>query len=45
MYGRKDNIMMDIKEIEASMRNTLDSAQISDHWSGLVNVPLNLRVP
>ena len=36
---------MDLKEIEFSTRNWVDSAQDRDYWRALVNATLNLRVP
>ena len=41
----KDNIRVDIKEIEINTRNWFDSAQDRDYLRALVNAALNLRVP
>ena len=40
----KDNIRMDLEEIDINARNWVDSAQDRDHWRALVNAALNLRV-
>ena len=36
---------MNLKEIDISTRNWVDSAQDMDYWRALVNAALNLRVP
>ena len=41
----KDNIRMDLKEIDVNTRNWIDSAQDRDYWRALVNVALNLWFP
>ena len=35
---------MDLKEIDISTRNWVDSAQDRDYWRALVNAALNFRV-
>ena len=42
---RKDNIIMDLKEICINTRNWVDWVQNGDYWRHLVDVLLNLRVP
>jgi hypothetical protein len=37
------NIRINLKEIDISMRNWIDSAQDRDYWRALVNAALNLR--
>ena len=39
------NFRIDLKEAGISTRNWADSDQNKEHWRGLVNVTLNLRVP
>ena len=41
----EENIRMDHKELEVSMRNLVVSAQDRDYWRVLVNTALNLQVP
>ena len=36
---------MDLEEIGINAGNWLDSAQVRDYWSALMNAALNLRVP
>ena len=38
----EDNITMDLKEIEPSTRNLIDSAGDRNYWRPLVNAALNL---
>ena len=38
----KDNIRMDIKEIDIKTRNWVDLARDRDYWRALVNTALNL---
>jgi hypothetical protein len=40
-----DNIKMDLREIECDGMAWIDLAQDRDHWSALVNMVMNLRVP
>ena len=40
----EDNIRMDLKEIDITTRNLVDSAKDNDYWKALVNAALNLRV-
>ena len=39
----EDNIIIDLKEIFASTRNWIDSAQDRDYWSALANAPSLIR--
>ena len=41
----KDNIRMDHKEIGINTRNLVESAQIMDYWTALVNAAFNRWVP
>ena len=36
---------MDLEEIGINAGNWVDSALDKDHWRGLVNAALNLRIP
>ena len=42
---RKDNIRMDLKEIDINTRNWVDSAQDKDYWRVLAIAAFHLRVP
>ena len=39
---RKENIRMDLKEININTRNWVDSAKNRDYWMTVVNAALNL---
>ena len=41
----ENNIRMDLKEVDISTKNWVDSAQDGDYWRALVNAALNFRVP
>jgi hypothetical protein len=41
----KENIKMDIQELETAGMDWIDQAQDRDRWQVLVNVVLNLGVP
>ena len=41
----KDNIRMDLEEIDVNAGNWVDSTQDRNYWRALVNAALNLRVP
>ena len=41
----KDNIKMDLQEVEWEGTNLTDLAHDRDRWRALVNVVVNLRVP
>jgi hypothetical protein len=41
----KDNIMMDLKEVDGEGMDWIDMAQDRDRWWALVNAVMNLRVP
>ena len=41
----EDNVRVDLKEIDVSTRNCIDSVQDRDYWRVLVNAILDLRVP
>ena len=41
----KDNIRMDLEEIDINAGNWVDSAQDRDCWRALVNTALNLQIP
>jgi hypothetical protein len=43
-HRRMDNIKMDFREIEWAGMDWIDLAQNRDHWRGLVNTVLNLRL-
>ena len=40
----RNNIRMDLEEIDTNAGNWIDSAQDRDYWRALVNAALNLRV-
>ena len=40
----KDDIKMDLKEIDVIARNWIDSPENNDYWRALVNAAYNLRV-
>jgi hypothetical protein len=40
-----DNIKMNLREIGWDGRDWIELAQDRDHWRGLVNTVMNLRVP
>jgi hypothetical protein len=41
----KDNIKMDLQEVESGGMDWIDVAQDSDRWLALVNAVMNHRVP
>ena len=41
----EDGIRMDLKVIGINTRHLVDSAQVRDYWTALVNAALDLRVP
>jgi hypothetical protein len=41
----EENARMDLKDIDISTRNWVDSAPDRDHWRALVNAALNRWVP
>ena len=41
----KDNIEVDLKEIDFNTRNCVNSSQIRNYWRTLVNAALNLWIP
>jgi hypothetical protein len=41
----KDNIRMDLKEIDVNTKNWVDSTQDRGYWRAFVNATLNLRLP
>ena len=41
----EDSIRMELKEIDISTRNCVDSAQDRGYWKPLGNAALNLRIP
>ena len=40
----KDNMRMDLKEMDVSARNWIDSTQYKNNWKDLVNTALNLQI-
>jgi len=40
----KDNIKMDLQEVECEGMGWVDLAEVRDRWQALVNVVMNLRV-
>ena len=41
----KDNIRMELEEIDINAGNLVDSTQDRNYWRALVNAALNLQVP
>jgi len=41
----EDNIKMDLQEMGCGVMDWIEMAQDRDRWWGLINVPVNLRVP
>ena len=41
----EDDIIMHLEEIGINTRNWIDSAQVRDYWTALVNTTLNFLVP
>jgi len=45
MRRGKDNIKMDLQELEWEGMDWIDVAQDTDRWRALVNAVMNFRVP
>ena len=43
--GGKDNIKMDLQEVEGDCEDWMELAQDRDRWRALVSRVMNLRVP
>ena len=42
---RKDNMKMDLQELECGVKDWIDLAHVRDTWRALVNAVMNLRAP